>query len=232
MVRSKTVVSLLLALAVVSVGCGSSASQADQVESLTVQAAVPAEPTATLPALAPTRVADPAGCDVEYPDSAASPYRLPYASGTTYVTGLTNCTSSFHGPDQVEQLAYDFNMDIGGEVLAARGGEVTYVLTTDPNGSGSPGGNQVTIDHGDGTAGIYLHFAPDTVSVSVGDVVSQGDPIGASGFSGTNAGYPHLHFIVVEQPADYPWIGVPVVFSNAEPADGPLRPNTEYTATS
>ncbi len=54
-------------------------------------------------------------------------------------------------------------------------------------------GNMVQIDHGDGWFTTFIHM--QSRSVEVGDVLAQGDPIGAVGATGpTSNGHPHLHF--------------------------------------
>lgn len=54
-------------------------------------------------------------------------------------------------------------------------------------------GNYVVIDHGNGIETLYAHF--DSITVSVGDVVSAGDVVGLIGSTGRSTG-PHLHFEV------------------------------------
>jgi len=52
-------------------------------------------------------------------------------------------------------------------------------------------GNAVVIDHGDLLSTLYAHQS--SIAVSLGDVVSRGDIIGAVGSTGLSTG-PHLHF--------------------------------------
>lgn len=54
-------------------------------------------------------------------------------------------------------------------------------------------GRQVWIDHGDGIVTRYAHLS-DVAALRPGDVVSQGQVIGAVGSSGYPEGGPHLHF--------------------------------------
>jgi murein DD-endopeptidase MepM/ murein hydrolase activator NlpD len=75
----------------------------------------------------------------------------------------------------------------GTPVVAARGGSVTWA---GPRGSF---GNTIVVAHGQGVRTLYAHLA--AVSVSVGDRVRSGQPIGLVGSSGRSTG-PHLHFEV------------------------------------
>lgn len=54
-------------------------------------------------------------------------------------------------------------------------------------------GNGVVIKHDNGSYTAYAHLAPNTITVKVGQRVSQGQVIGKSGSSGCSGG-PHLHF--------------------------------------
>ena len=74
-------------------------------------------------------------------------------------------------------------------VYAAKSG--TVIVST----YNSVRGNYVTISHGSGNTTLYQHLSKR--SVSVGDVVKQGDPIGVTGSSGVGSG-PHLHFEITE----------------------------------
>lgn len=172
-----------------------------------------------------------AGCDGQiYSDPAESPYVLPFAVGETFMTGLTNCSSSYHGPGEPDQYAFDFDMPVGTPFTAARAGTVFKVVEDAPSNGGGAG-NYVIIDHQDGTYGLYYHSPQDGIDVQVGDEVEQGDVLGVTGRSGL-AGYPHLHFIVVKGDPAYPYDGLAISFSNALPADVVLKSRTEYEAGS
>ncbi len=56
-------------------------------------------------------------------------------------------------------------------------------------------GTHVVIEHANGLHTWYAHGTPGSVSVSPGQIVSQGQTIMKSGNSG-NSGGPHLHFEV------------------------------------
>jgi murein DD-endopeptidase MepM/ murein hydrolase activator NlpD len=66
-------------------------------------------------------------------------------------------------------------------------------------------GNKVVINHNNGLKTVYAHL--DSISVSVGQVVSQGEKIGVMGSTGHSTGV-HLHFEVydngnLKNPTDY-----------------------------
>lgn len=79
----------------------------------------------------------------------------------------------------------DLDTGTGWSVVASRGGVVTIA------GFSSSAGNYVQIDHGDGFRSVYMHLS--SYSVSVGQIVSAGQYIGATGSTGISTG-DHLHF--------------------------------------
>lgn len=95
--------------------------------------------------------------------------------------------------------AYDFGVPLETPIHAMRPGTVTYVFTdTGPGdpcyGGGGPDcgplANLVIVEHADGTTAAYKHI--NSASVSVGDLVRQGDVLARSGTTGYSTG-PHLH---------------------------------------
>ena len=169
------------------------------------------------------------GCeDGTYPPLSETTYVLPLAPGTTFDTGLTNCSSSFHGAGQPDQYAFDFDVPVGTAFIATRAGTVVQVVENEPSDGGGVG-NYVVVDHGDGTFGLYYHSPMDGISVSVGETVNRGDVLGHTGRSGL-AGYPHLHFIVVTGTPTYPYTGIPVSFKNVSPEHVILESHHTYTA--
>ena len=95
--------------------------------------------------------------------------------------------------------AYDFAAARETAIHAMRGGTVTFLfLDTGPgdacyDGGGSscgPYSNLVIVQHADGTTAVYKHI--NSATVSVGQVVRQGDVIARSGNTGYSTG-PHLH---------------------------------------
>lgn len=131
---------------------------------------------------------------------------------------------------QPNGYAYDFGLPEGTDVLASSEGTVTYARS----GSTSCGGpsyinsaNYVVIAHTDGKATNYYHL--QSVNVSVGDNVQQGQLIGKSGKTGFTAEFdggscaPHLHFQKQIQGASYT-DSVPVIFAeySNQPGDGEI----------
>jgi murein DD-endopeptidase MepM/ murein hydrolase activator NlpD len=207
----------LLAIGILAISsCGGSGSEAPPPNN-----PIPVGGTGNTPVSAP--------CDEsKYPEPAASAYVLPFRENETYFTGLTNCSSSFHATGQPDQYAFDFDMPSGTPFIAARAGTVVYVVQDQPSDGGGVG-NYLVIDHHDGTYGLYYHSPNGGISVMPGEQVRQGQLLGVTGSSGL-AGYPHLHFIVVEGSPNYPYNGAAVSFRNASPADKILKSNTQYRA--
>ena len=86
-----------------------------------------------------------------------------------------------------------------------------------------PPANRVTISHESGYRSVYTHLRRGSVTVSVGQAVTQGQVIGLVGSSG-NSGWPHLHLTVQEnstaietyvRPPDY-WI-TPIPYTGDAP---------------
>jgi murein DD-endopeptidase MepM/ murein hydrolase activator NlpD len=170
-----------------------------------------------------------AGCDGQvYASLVDTPYVLPFPVGSKYPMNLGNCSSSYHAEQFPDRYAYDFGMDIGTKVTAARAGTVVRVVEHGIDGD-SFVNNLVVVDHGDGTFAEYMHLTTDGALVSVGATVVVGDDVGLSGNTGL-AGYPHLHFIVVKDDPSWPYDPVPVSFRNATPNDLVLREGVFYEA--
>jgi murein DD-endopeptidase MepM/ murein hydrolase activator NlpD len=96
-------------------------------------------------------------------------------------------SSGFGSRGKRRHLGIDMRSPKGSPIYAADGGVVT---TSAYKGSY---GNLVVLNHGNGLETYYAHC--DTLLVSVGDVVAQGQQIGTVGITGNATGY-HLHFEV------------------------------------
>lgn len=94
--------------------------------------------------------------------------------------------------------AVDISAPVGTTVHAAADG--TVIVAVD-NGKYNGGyGNYMVISHSDGTQTLYAHLSK--VTVSLGEMVKQGEPIALSGATGRVTGA-HLHFEV--RGATNPW---------------------------
>jgi murein DD-endopeptidase MepM/ murein hydrolase activator NlpD len=164
-----------------------------------------------------------------YPPWQASPYVLPYPAGSGFVVSQGNCSAGSHnGP---ARHAYDFAMPIGSPVIAARSGEVVVVISDRPDTADpDTGENVVIVLHDDGTRAFYSHLAQRSPLVTVGDLVSQRQPIALSGNSGSTGNLPHLHFQVTPCP-DRDLCGtLPVTFLNTDPNPDGLIAGVVYPA--
>jgi murein DD-endopeptidase MepM/ murein hydrolase activator NlpD len=138
---------------------------------------------------------------VVYPDQATSPYVLPYPVGVKHNIRQGNCNdANSHNVKTGEQFAYDFEMPIGSDVVAARGGKVLYTIDKFTNDQHElEQANGLYIDHGDGTYARYGHLTLHGVLVTPGQEVVAGQKVGLSGNSGLSKA-PHLHFSVTQCP--------------------------------
>lgn len=158
--------------------------------------------------------------EADFTNWTISPYNLPYNVGESYFVNQGN--SSGFGHSGFWRYGYDFTMNIGTEILAARSGEVIHANDGTNDGDTS-GTNLITIEHDDGTVALYSHLTRNGVLVNVGDTVEQGELIGLSGNTGNTGGLAHLHFSVhpcsglpgLPDPMNCPT--QPVTFKNTEP---------------
>jgi len=128
---------------------------------------------------------------------------------------------AFDGPDShLGSMRYslDFAMPQGTPVLAARGGTVLYLQDGFTEGGADPdlleAANLVVVAHSDGTMASYGHLTAG-VSVSVGQIVAEGDLLGSSGATGF-AGQPHLHFHVGKRMLGTPGRTIPIKMGDPE----------------
>ena len=161
-------------------------------------------------------------CNVDFGDPASSNYILPFSPGKEYPLSQTYCPPN-PAWGHHNWFAYDFDMNIGDTIIAARAGTVIFVDEQWVDGNRTPGEeNFIFIEHSDGTVASYVHLTKDGVLRRVNERVSQGQPIGLSGDTGNSAG-PHLHFAVFGNRFNFDRQSTrPVNFRNAE---GPLDDN-------
>lgn len=179
-----------------------------------------------------TRVECLAAANFSAPES--SPYCLPFAEGSSYLLSQSYCAPP--PGSHLTRFAYDFNMPMGTEVLAARAGTVVELREhwsdEDPQGGHE---NMVSLRHDDETISLYIHMRQDGVLVEMGDYVPKGGLLGWSGSSGTTL--PHIHFQICLRSGMCSYktgeYTLPVNFSNADgsldSADG-LMAGEYYTA--
>src|SRR5258708_2691965 len=133
--------------------------------------------------------------------AAAGPYRLPWSPSVSMEL-TQDCNDSFYA-DHVGsgRNAWDFANGTHFAVSAARDGIVTHVKVSSHSGCETAAcvdlANYIVVDHGDGTASIYLHIDGDSLDddVRCGQPVHQGQHIANAGSTGWSTG-PHLHFQV------------------------------------
>lgn len=174
----------------------------------------PRTPTIT-PIKLPSSIADICLQRATFGDPAASPYILPYPVGKSYLVSQSYCNRR---GSHANQLAYDFNIPIGEDIIASRAGQVVELWDEYPDAGYGAENNYLFIRHTDGTVAMYAHLKRYGIDVEVGDYVEQGQRIAASGNSGTG-GTPHLHFGVYASWPNVEGFDVPVNFCSAE---GPL----------
>lgn len=122
-------------------------------------------------------------------------YALPYREGKTYRV-VQGYYSWFTHRDRA---ALDFNMHRGSEITAARDGVVIRVKEDGDKGGLKKKfrafGNNIVIEHNDGSRAGYWHLQKNGALVNLGDTVKKGQLIALSGETGY-AAFPHLHFLV------------------------------------
>ncbi len=121
----------------------------------------------------------------------------PWACEATYPCTQGNGGATSH--TGFAQYAWDFGLPLGTDILAAHAGTVVLMKMNSQVGGCSStyanDANYIVLDHGDGTAGLYLHVEGNSSTFAVGDFVEAGDTIARVGLTGWTCG-PHLHFQV------------------------------------
>lgn len=159
-------------------------------------------------------------------DDSSYVYALPYENNTSHWL-IQGYFSHF---SHKERAALDFKMKRGTKVLAARDGIVVRVKE-DGNKGGlnkkyRPFGNNIVIQHDDGSRAGYWHLQYQGVLVNTGDSVKKGQVIALSGKTGYTA-LPHLHFLVWSFNNLGEWQQVPTRFQTSKGIKY-LRPLRRY----
>lgn len=125
----------------------------------------------------------------------------PISSTVTSPYGWREWSSTFHYGIDIDVTTSDTVIPI----IASKSGTVTIAsnsctslaeygsYSSSSTGCETGYGNYVEIDHGNGITTRYAHLDLDSVTVEVGDTVTQGQVIGYMGKTGNSAGV-HLHF--------------------------------------
>lgn len=122
-------------------------------------------------------------------------YGLPYSPHHKYrvIQGY------FSRMTHKERAALDFNLRRGDTITAAREGIVTRVKQDGKKGGLNKKyrseGNNIVIQHPDGSRAGYWHLQHMGALVKNGDTIRKGQPIALAGKTGY-AFVPHLHFLV------------------------------------
>lgn len=165
----------------------------------------------------------------DQPQFPAQPgYLLPWPGGEIQSVTQGEETSFTH--NGAAAYAFDFDLDYD-TVVAARGGRVSMVRQDSNSGGCDPSfsasANYVVVDHGDGTSGLYLHLAHNSVEVAPGQIIARGEPIAISGETGATCGDgddspgAHLHFQVQQtQQGVYFTQSLPITFDDVSSATG------------
>ncbi len=128
-------------------------------------------------------------------DDSSYVYALPFEEGKSYRV-IQGYFSRF---THKERAALDFNLKRGTKIAAAREGVVVRVKEDGTKGGLNrkyrSHGNNIIIQHPDGSRAGYWHLKHNGAWVNVGDTVKKGQAIGLSGKTGY-AMVPHLHFLV------------------------------------
>lgn len=144
-------------------------------------------------------------------DDSSYIYDLPFEKGKAYY-----CVQGYFSMfTHRERAALDFKMRQGSSICAAREGVVIRVKEDGTRGGMRSryrkDGNNIVIEHPDGSRAGYWHLQTDGALVNVGDTVKKGQPIALSGNTGMTS-FPHLHFIVWDYDRSRKWQQVPTRF--------------------
>jgi murein DD-endopeptidase MepM/ murein hydrolase activator NlpD len=141
-------------------------------------------------------------------------YALPFEEGESYFLVQGYFSRFSHR----ERAALDFKMKRGTKICAAREGIVVRVKEDGDRGGWNrkyrPYGNNIVIQHPDGSRAGYWHLQKDGALVNLGDTVKKGQVIAMSGKTGY-AALPHLHFLVWKFDSTRQWQQIPTRFKTS-----------------
>lgn len=141
-------------------------------------------------------------------------YALPYEKGKKHKV-IQGYFSSF---THKERAALDFKMKRGTNITAVRNGIVVRVKEDGVHGGLNkkyrPEGNNIVIQHADGSRAGYWHLQHNGALVNMGDTVNKGQTIALSGKTGYTM-VPHLHFIVWRSSTGQ-WQQIPTRFQTSK----------------
>jgi murein DD-endopeptidase MepM/ murein hydrolase activator NlpD len=147
-------------------------------------------------------------------DDTSYVYALPFDEGKSFRV-IQGYFSRF---THKERAALDFNMKRGTRITAAREGVVVRVKEDGTLGGLNKKyrshGNNIIIQHPDGSRAGYWHIQHNGAVVNAGDTVQKGQLIAYSGKTGY-AFVPHLHFLVWRSGGGQ-WQQVPTRFQTSK----------------
>ena len=138
--------------------------------------------------------------EVQGPMPMLGPEENPFAASGSFTEPAKGVlTSAFGSRWGRQHTGIDIGGDAGSDILASDSGRVVYAGWVDGYG------NYVVVDHENGFQTAYAHC--DSLVVSEGECVTQGQKIAYMGSTGNSTG-PHLHFEVkkdgqYQDPLDY-----------------------------
>ena len=148
-------------------------------------------------------------------DDTSYVYSLPYEKSRSFLI-----VQGYFGTfSHKERAALDFKMKRGTKICAARDGVVVRIKEDSDQGGWNKkyrkDGNNIVIQHPDGSRSGYWHLQKDGALVNVGDTVRKGQVIALSGKTGY-ASIPHLHFLVWNYDSKRQWGSVATRFQTSK----------------